>query len=897
MTDLDPDRWQRVKALFHRVAELPPDRREAELAASDIEIADEVRSLVAADVREGEVLEQAIAAGVGLSQAAGFTGQRVGRYRLCGRLGEGGMGEVFLAERDDGVFEKRVAVKVVRTGLLSSASVARFAEERRVLARLDHPGIARLLDGGSTEDGAPYLVMELVEGEPIDLWCDARGLGVEPRLELFRSVCAAVQYAHANLVVHRDVKPSNILVTPNGSVKLLDFGIATLLEDADQDGGRTRTLERFLTPEYASPEQVAGGAITVAADVWGLGVLLYRLLTGRLPFEVRGLSPGEAENLVRFTEPVRPSLAVRPDGGRDGRGLARRLRGDLDLIVQRALHKQPERRYASVEQLSEDIRRHLEGLPVKARPDAVGYRVSRFVRRHVLATVSAVVVSVALAVSTGVSAWQATAARRERARAEASLRELRGLVNSFLFEFNDALTPLAGSTEARGLVVKKALEVLDGLAADAAGDREAELQLAEAYERWGTVQGNPFGPNLGDTVGALRSYRKALAIRQRLAAGASDAAAEAALAAGWDRVGEVLQWAGDLDGALGDFRRGLAIREARAARHPDDPAARRDVAVSHFKIAAVARMLGRWDEAVASSETTVSVFEGLHAEAPQDRKLERSLMVCRGTFGDLLVETGHERAALPHLEKSLAEARSIAERTPQDVGAMRDVTIALTRLARARSRTGDLEGGLASQQEALRLTGALASADPKNATLQRDLAVCEYRLGNQLRDAHRLPEARASYERSARHSEALSAADPGNAGLLHDIANCWARLADAWVAESRWAEAEPAFERALTAHERAATAAPSDDLERRDRAEAMATAGAVAEALARGTSGEHARRWWRTGIERYRASSAIWKAVEDDGRIQPEDAGARERAEEGRARCAASLGEARQSPP
>ena len=337
-------------------------------------------------------------------------GTRIGPYRIVGEAGHGGMGTVYLAERDE-PYHQRVALKLVRGAVsLDDHLVRRFIEERQILASLEHPRIARLLDGGITAEGLPWFALEYIEGIPIDRYVEQHRSPIEARIELFLAVCDAVQYAHRHLVVHRDLKPSNILVTADGQVKLLDFGIAKLV--AGGQHAETRTGLRLMTPEYASPEQVRGEPVTVASDVYSLGVLLYELLTSRRPYRLTGPAPLELERAVLEQEPQRPSsVAGNPR-------LRRRLRGDLDTIALTALRKEPARRYQSVEQLATDLTRHLTGLPVTARPDRLGYRAGKFVRRHRVGVAAGIALFLSLLGGLAATLWQSREATREAARAE-----------------------------------------------------------------------------------------------------------------------------------------------------------------------------------------------------------------------------------------------------------------------------------------------------------------------------------------------------------------------------------------------------------------------------------------------------------------------------------------------
>jgi serine/threonine-protein kinase len=421
-----PERWQQIKVVLDGAL----DREGAERAVfldqacrGDGELRREVESFAASETEAGDFIETPVFRILLEEPEPLALGQRVGAYRIVSEIGRGGMGAVYLAERDDREFEQKVAIKLVRRGMDTEEIVRRFRSERQILAHLDHPNIAKLFDGGTTEDGRPYFVMELVEGRPIDEYCDDRKLPVRARLELFRQVCAVVHFAHQNLIVHRDLKPGNILVTADGVPKLLDFGIAKLLDPSQDLYALTRVDLRPMTPEYASPEQVKGETITTASDVYSLGVLLYVLLTGHRPYRP---SPSDPQSLARAicdTDPIRPSSIVgrvesiqKTDGSvfevtpeaisrvREGdeRLLRRRLSGDLDTIVLKAMQKDPQRRYASVDQLADDLGRHLQNLPVLARKDTVGYRTRKFVGRH---RVGVAIAALFLLLIVGFSVW------------------------------------------------------------------------------------------------------------------------------------------------------------------------------------------------------------------------------------------------------------------------------------------------------------------------------------------------------------------------------------------------------------------------------------------------------------------------------------------------------------
>ncbi len=403
---MDKKRLDLLKSLFDAAVNLPPEDRDAFLksrCADDQELYDQLKEMVDADTRENSLLDGLAVDNVEPQKPDSFSGRQVGAYRILHEIASGGMGQVFLAERTSGQFQQQVALKIIKQGPNSEIALKRFRDEIQIMARLQHPNIARLYDGGINEDGLSYFTMEYIEGEPIDTYCDTHKLSIRQRLRLFLTVCAAVQYAHRNLIVHRDIKPGNILVTDGGMVKLLDFGIAKALaaEEAEPAGGSaalTQTGMYLLTPEYAAPEQTRGDPVTTATDVYSLGMVLYELLTGRRPYELPSGSPAELERIIGSTDPVKPSTAIRTAGTgeettrnlqnlsrlRDTHpgSLRKELAGDLDNICLKALRKEPERRYDSAGQLKEDIERHLNGFPVRARTDTFSYRTGKFIRRY-----------------------------------------------------------------------------------------------------------------------------------------------------------------------------------------------------------------------------------------------------------------------------------------------------------------------------------------------------------------------------------------------------------------------------------------------------------------------------------------------------------------------------------
>jgi len=503
MTNDGRHRWDRLGEAFAELETMTLANRVVRLAQideEDRELADELRELLAEhDADQPLEIEDLFVCDDSESLNSSL-GREVGPYRLVEVLGRGGMGEVFLAERIDGLFEQRVALKLIRAAFDDQLARSRFLSERQILARLQHPNVARLLDGGVTDDGAPYLAMEFVQGEPITDYCDRLKLGIDDRLELMIQVCEAVHSAHRLLVVHRDLKPSNILVDGDGDVKLLDFGIAKMLSpDSPNDAPMTQTGAYLLTPEYASPEQAAGEPIGTSSDVYAIGLVAYRLLTGLSGQPVETRSPIGIHQAVCLNTPRTPSRAVMEDSdgvaeerahlrsGLSSARLSRRLAGDLDMIIQKALRKEPDRRYLSAEEVAADFRRHLSRMPVKARGDRFGYRAARFVSRHKAAVLAASAAFVALAVSLGVSLSSLDATRRAKARAVAEAESSRQLVDFVvgLFDASDPTAAPGSEITARSLLNRGATSIRDDLETKPGLAGDMLMAIGGAYDKLG----------------------------------------------------------------------------------------------------------------------------------------------------------------------------------------------------------------------------------------------------------------------------------------------------------------------------------------------------------------------------------------------------------------------------
>ena len=536
MAAMTPERWEQIEGIFESALEQPAEVRERFVATAsngDEELGREVMSLLRSAESAGDyfadLADRAWVPQVAEAKVDGLQGRRIGKYRLVQLIGRGGMGAVYLAERDDQQFEMQTALKLLPVGLESEESRSRFLSERQILARLQHPSIAQLLDGGVTDDGTPYYVMEHVEGVPLDVYCDTRELAISERLEIFLQVCEAVQHAHQNLIVHRDLKPGNILVTEAGKVKLLDFGIARVL-DPSQQGGAALTETRRARPmtlAYASPEQVRGETVTTASDVYALGIILYKLLAGRHPHRLPFTSPTDAERTICEEQPALPSVALRssvvPTAEGAGhsrqpsvRKLIRQISGDLDTIVMMALRKEPERRYASVVQFASDIRGYLAGLPVSAQKDTLRYRTSRFVRRNKAAVVLAVAFGMMLAALVGMALrFTVTSAAQSRAIARES--QTTAQVSTFLIDLFKTADPVEGfgDTVRVRTILDRGAEYID----------EALRDEPEIRARLTSVLGLVYG-HMGLHDEALELHQQAVDLQFQLHGGAHLSVAE-----------------------------------------------------------------------------------------------------------------------------------------------------------------------------------------------------------------------------------------------------------------------------------------------------------------------------------------------------------------------------------
>jgi serine/threonine protein kinase len=745
--------WGKVRDLFEAALDLNPEGRGPFLdraCAGDAALRAEVNALLEAHQNADFMNEPAGVAAASPLQPDPMEDRMIGPYKILRRIGSGGMASVYAAVRADQQFQKLVAIKLVRPGMDTRELLKRFLSERQVLAGLEHPNIARLLDGGTTPDGMPYLVMEYVEGVPLDAYCDSQKLSVSERLVLFQAVCRAVQYAHQSLVVHRDLKPSNILVTPERVPKLLDFGIAKLLRAGNlgQAVHLTRTNLRPMTPEYASPEQVRGEPVSTASDIYSLGVLLYRLLTGHSPYRLRTASLPDLQHAICLEEPVRPGKSIGPNNTvieltpesvsqvREGRPdrLRRRLQGDLDVIVLTALRKEPQRRYASAERLGEDIERHLRGLPVSARKDTWRYRAGKFVARNKVGVAVAALVAVALLVSSAISIYYL---RQMRAQRALTLQ----LASFMVLDFDEAMK--SGVTSAREVFLNGVVSQLNEIYPDAARDPATRQLVIKAYLKAGDLQANLYEPNVGEVASARRSFQKALELAQlSVRANPQNRDAQLDLALAQRRLGDIAALEGDLRSALTKYRATQSMLESLIQAQPGKSQLLHDLLNIHYKVGLTLYELGDTAGALESYRLQLPLAERLARMEGMTPAVRREVALAEEHVGDMLAQSGRAPEALPHLRQAAAEYADLLKANPSSVSLRHDLGAVSLILGDTLDLAGKPEEAEAGYRRGFTLLDALRVEDPANQQYQREVNGALSRLSDTLIKLGRTPEAR-----------------------------------------------------------------------------------------------------------------------------------------------------------
>lgn len=897
---MTPERWQQVKSVFDQALELAPGERIAFLdraCSTDHSLRREVESLLSSgeDACSG-FLEP------GSTCATAREGTRLGIYEVQSLLGSGGMGVVYRSIRADGQYKQQVALKIVRADLGAEFMSERFRNERQILASLDHPNIAKILDAGTTPDGLPYFVMEFIDGLSITEYCDQQQLTIDARLRLFRTVCSAVHHAHQHLVIHRDLKPGNILITSEGIPKLLDFGIAKILDQNLLPENVTLTAGGpwLMTPEYASPEQFRGESITTATDVYSLGLILYELLSGHRAYRITSRMPHEIARAVLETDPEKPSTAVRrrlassggpaesaamtPELVSNLRGdlperLQRRLSGDLDNIVLKALRKEPAERYASVDQFSEDIRRHLDSLPVLARKSTVAYRCRKYVLRHKAAVAAAAVVLVSLLSGMALTVRQYRIARANQLRAERRLDQTRELTETLIGELSNATGN--GITPARVLMQQKAVEYLERVVREENTNHGVKIALARSYEGLGEALANPGFGNMGDLTHGLENFERAIPLfEEELAADPGNtpirldlrgAYTEKALALGWTDISTGLQthrkalallaaenpnvdpmldalgWEYDLIGQtygdpyfpnLGDtshaleyLQKSVSLAEMWYRTRPETDYSSHLYYAASVDMAAVLWARGHTAEALnnqlhgeailnADSSRSQSVPNRLITNwAPQSQVVREERGMAMVRRANLLADAGRLSEAQAVLGESRGILETLLATDPMNYALRRDLTRNYNLTGNLLTRTGNVQAGLEIYRKALPLTTELLRVQPNQPDAQQHLADTYEGMGNTLSAMGRASEALENVRNALAIRESLAKLDPNDARYKFSLAKNYVSLGNVLERAHHHADAISNYRLAVGIERSLAAGDPFNALVARDLAD------------------------------------------------------------------------------
>lgn len=750
-----------LKEIFEAALDLPLSRRADLLAArcaGDDRLRADIERLLAADDAAKGFLESSPFDGdtdlFAEFRHPAFVGKTIDAYHIEREIGAGGMGAVYLAERSVGDVRQKVAIKIVHQGANSKEIARRFLIERKILAGLEHAGIARMIDAGETSDRLPYIAMEYVAGKPLDEYCQVKDLSIAERLPLFQKVCEAVAYAHRRLVIHRDLKPTNILVSADGEPKLLDFGIAKLLAPVDAEIPRTATVMNLLTPAYAAPEQILGESVTTATDVYSLGVILYELLTGIRPYSFGDKNYPEIVRIICETEPPKPSEAETQESKRPATGenrgpwagsasigrrktnFNRSLRGDLDNIVLKALRKDPERRYQSVEQLSEDISRYLKGLPIAARPDTFSYRTSKFLERNRLAVIATSLIFLLLVAGIFGTTWQAIRAERQKKIAEKRFGQVRELANNVIFKYHDSIANLNGSTDVRKMLVEDASKYLDELSQDSGSDEDLQNELALAYSKLADVEGKPYYANTGDTADAIVNYQKSIRLLESLAGSdisSNSLRAEEELIGTYHSYSSLNSRILNFDQAISAQSKSLDLAQKYLSVDPNDLKRRLTFARTKLWLGDVYAESGNFSEAVDRYRDLILLAEETYSVAPNDKDAQTILGVSHDRLGRQFLLRGQElertdfsrkeisriyQESSEHLAKTLELFKKVADENPNDQKYRRNYAVALSNYGMALRNVGELDRSL----ELLRKASADSDTDLRTDTANHEAA-------------------------------------------------------------------------------------------------------------------------------------------------------------------------------
>jgi serine/threonine protein kinase len=796
--------YEKIKKVFAGALEIPLESRAEFLDKNcpNAEIRREVDSLLAAHQEADNFLNDVSAVEViqnTYQQSSSLLGQKIGKYRIEREIGRGGMGIVFLATRED--FRQQVALKIIKRGMDSEAIIERFAREREILASLNHPFIARLLDGGTTDDGLPFFVMEYVEGETVDEYCRRKNLSENARLELFRKICAAVQFAHQKLIVHRDLKPSNILVTEDGTPKLLDFGIAKLLTSEAME---TQTQQRVLTPAYASPEQMRGEIVGTTSDVYSLGLILSKML-------------GVSDSKSQISDSSKPNQNLRTNK-QQTKTKSQNLNNDLSNIIKMSLREDATRRYGSCEAFSEDIRRYLEGLPISARKDSRFYRASKFIKRNRAAVAVFALFILSLLGGLAATAWEWRIAKRERAVAEERFEALRKSSSSMIGEINGALMDLPSSAPARKLLLERAMEQLDILAASSENNPQLQNDLGDAYQNLNYLPDKTLDERIDLLNRSMNFYG------QVIASDAKNPKARKGLAIDNVNLADIAREQGDIPKASEHNRQAIELLEGVIADEPENIESQTDLWNVYYNAALTLNLQGRAADSLEICRRMTPLAEKLAKEKPVDLSGNefRRPYLGHGLASADLIYLGRYDEALSEINTAIEANKQQRAAHPDSIYARLDEAVFKERLAKALEGKGNFEEALKTMRESLEISEKLAAENAKDNYYLSSAASTKTHLAQMLIRAGKFSEAIPYFQNAIKTDEEILAKDAKQKQAKFNLAAAYGGLGKALAQTGKNDEGLANEQKALDIYREINAASSADSVLRHDFAQISA---------------------------------------------------------------------------
>ena len=789
---MDKSLWEQLKPILEIALTLDSTDRDAYLksaCAGNIKLYEESLNLLANESPVTFELSQALS--VTQAESHYHEGQILGHYKLIKEIGRGGMGAVFLAERTDGEYDQKVAIKILQDGRTSDALIQKLRNERQILANLKHPNIVNILDGGTTDEGIPFIVMEYVEGTCITDYVEAHHLGLHEKLRLFQKLCEVISFAHQRIIIHRDIKPSNILISQTGEIKLLDFGIAKILNQQGQSFQDTQQL--FITPDYASPEHIKGQPLTISSEVYSLGILLYQILTGINPFKSDQKNLSELIDLICTYNPPPPSK-------RNPRKNDKR-EGDIDNICLKALRKDPFERYQSVDHLSQDISRYFQHLPVTATRDQWSYRAKKFIDRNRIYIFSGLLIFLITLAGLFSSLYQA-------GKAKAMFNDLRGLTGSMLFEFYDGVAALEGATSVKELVVSKTLTYLDKMESRNAGNPDLMNDVSDGYQRLGDIQGNSYYANLGLAEDAFKSYSKSVMISERLVSKyAKNQKYMLSLALAYLGTGDITYTLNQLDTALSFYKKGNQLLLQLSAAYPDSIQYKLILSQSYTRIGDVSGMygysnLGNTTMAIACYNKSVEILDQLISKDSDNAVFRNSLAASLSMLASLYTVTGNYNEAIDKGYKSVASFEALLSQEPNNYlrmthnllakNALREPLTEVLRSGEALALLKDVELHLLESQR----------MDPPNKHIKTNLAINYNAIGRVLSENGEYANAIKTFQNAYAVTQEMIKDDVGNPEVLRSTGFTLEFMGDAYLANEKYAEAKKKYTEAISLYQK-----------------------------------------------------------------------------------------------